>query len=84
MATYFISYDLHHEDEHDYKALYKALETHNAIRVLESVWCLKAANTDASEIRDIIRRHLHKRDSILVVKAAGWISNHLLDSPKNI
>lgn len=84
MATYFLSYDLHHEDEHDYQALYKVLEALDAIRVLESVWCLKAESNSATELLQSIKQCVHEKDSLLIIEDRDWAGRHFINSPDGI
>ncbi|EHV5558141.1 CRISPR-associated endonuclease Cas2 [Vibrio parahaemolyticus] len=82
MTTFFISYDL--VANRDYKRLYTELEGFGAVRVLESVWCLKHSNTTASDLRDHLRGFIDRDDRLLVIQSADWASLRLLKSPNDI
>ncbi|MCQ9091066.1 hypothetical protein [Vibrio alginolyticus] len=82
MSKYFISYDL--IKDKDYERLYRELNRYGAIRVLESVWCLKHSSTSTSDLRDYFSDFIDSDDRLLVIESAGWASRNLLNSPNDL
>ncbi|EHK6028312.1 TPA: hypothetical protein ACVU43_004582 [Vibrio parahaemolyticus] len=82
MSKYFISYDL--IKDKDYERLYRELNRYGAIRVLESVWCLKHSSTSTSDLRDHFSDFIDSDDRLLVIESAGWASRNLLNSPNDL
>ncbi|HII4313820.1 hypothetical protein QYZ44_17090 [Vibrio parahaemolyticus] len=82
MAQYFLSYDL--VDNRDYSRINKALESFNAIRVLESVWCFNRFDTDAEKLRNYFGRYIDSDDRLLVIESNDWAGRRLLKSPNDL
>lgn len=82
MSTYFISYDL--IANKDYNRLYGELEKFGAIRILESVWCLKKNNTNDIDLRNHFRNFIDDDDRLLIIESSGWASCKLLRSPNDL
>jgi len=73
MAIYVAAYDLHMPDR-DYEPLYKYLRTFSYAHCIDSVWLLETTWT-AAQIRDGMLKHMHEKDTILVIRAqfeAAW------------
>jgi hypothetical protein len=74
MAIYVATYDLHQPDQ-DYEPLYTFLRSFKRYaHCIDSVWLLDTSMTP-DRIRDGMRKHMHERDTILVIRAqeeAAW------------
>ena len=70
MALYFLTYDL--RGQRDYQTLYDELEKLNAVRILESTWCFKRINTDASRLRDHFKPFIDSDDGLIVSQVESW------------
>jgi len=88
MAIYMIGYDKAGPN-YDYQPLIDAIENLGGfIHPLESTWLVKS-DLKASEILDIVKKHCHSKDKLLVLEAgsdtaaildkasAEWIYLHL-------
>jgi len=83
LALYFVDYDLHGSNK-DYQDLYDDLESMGGKRVLESLWALRRANTTCTALRDRLKAHLHKDDSLMVSEVANWSGRNLQTSPNDV
>ena len=73
MAVFLASYDLHKPDR-NYQPLYDYLETFNYAHCIGSVWLLDT-NLTSAEIRDGMQKHMHEKDTTLVIRLqyeAAW------------
>lgn len=71
MAAYAVSYDLHKKGEFSYENLIKTIkEFPNWCHHLESDWVV-VSNQTAAEVRDALRKHMHKDDHIIVFRLSG-------------
>lgn len=82
MALYFLSYDL--RNRRDYQSLYNELEKFNAIRILESMWCFKRINTNASGLRDHFKSFVDSDDGFMVSEVEDWAGRNLDGSPNDL
>jgi len=82
MAKYFLSYDL--VANRDYSRIHNALESFNAIRVLESVWCFTRINTNAEGLRNHFAQFIDSDDRLLVIESNDWASRRLLKNPNDL
>jgi len=83
MATkYYVSYDLNRDK--DYQKITAELERYNAIRVLESLWCLPKENTSAKELRDHFKKYIDKDDQLIVIKSAGSAWTSVINNPTDL
>ena len=81
---YLISYDLMTPGR-NYQALYDALASIGAVRVLDSHWVTRRSNTTSAQLRDWIWRHMDRNDRLLVtaVDSSDWAGyNGLVDIGK--
>lgn len=79
MALYFVSYDL--RKARNYQALYGALASLGATRVLESVWCFTHPNTNCAAVRDHLAPLIDADDGLLVTDARAWAGRKLDGDP---
>lgn len=82
MALYFFTYDL--RGRRDYPELYAELERFNAVRVLESNWCLKRINTSAEGLRNHFSQFMDNDDGLLVDESTSWATRHTDGAPKDL
>ena len=82
MTLYFITYDL--RNDRDYQKLYDELKLYNAINVLESTWCFKKANTNASDLRDHFKKFIDPDDGILINESSNWATYNTNNTPKDL
>jgi len=66
MANFVICYDVR-VTNHDYKALYSALDAWGAKHLQNSVWLL-SINGSARTIRDTLKNAMHQNDTLAVVQ----------------
>jgi CRISPR/Cas system-associated endoribonuclease Cas2 len=78
MTLYVITYDVR-STNHDYDALYKQLKDWDAAHLQNSVW-LADMNGTASAVRDVLKAHMHKDDTVCVVQLKdgtnSWATSH--------
>lgn len=72
MALYFVNYYL--RKSRDYQRLYDALNALGAVRILESLWAFKHADTSCVLIRDYLSKHIDTDDGLVVSQVADWAS----------
>lgn len=65
MALYIVSYDL--RKKRDYPAIWKALETAGAVKLLESLWLLDVP-LSATAVRDKFGAEMDADDGIAIVQ----------------
>ena len=82
MMLYFLNYDL--RKERDYQILYDELKRFNAVRILESCWCFKRANTNAENMRTYFRQFIDSDDGLIVSQVSDWASINTYGHPKNL
>ena len=73
MALFVISYDVRTLPGHNYQPLYDQLAAWKAAHLQNSVW-LAELNGTASQVRDVLKDHLHSGDTVgvLQLKGSGW------------
>lgn len=69
MANYIICYDVRAKN-HDYRKLYSLLHDWRAAHLQNSVW-LAQLRGPAEQIRDILRTHMHRDDTVAVIRLPG-------------
>lgn len=79
MALFFLDYDL--RKQRNYQPLYDALKQLNAVRVLESTWCLKLVDVNASALRDHFRQYVDHDDGLCVTQVADWATWRAIATP---
>jgi len=79
MGLFFINYDL--RKERNYKKLYDELQRFNAVRILDSCWCFKLANTNAKSLRNYFRRLIDSNDGLIVSRVGDWASMNIDGNP---
>ncbi|EAS40398.1 hypothetical protein C9J48_27370 [Photobacterium profundum] len=82
MALYFLTYDLRKSKNYD--ALYKELDSFNAVRVLESTWCFNRFNTSPEGLRDYFEKVLDKDDGIMVSEVTKWAYSNTDGNPNQL
>jgi hypothetical protein len=82
MALYFLTYDL--RKSRNYQKLYDELDDFGAVRILESTWCFKRINTDASGLRDHFKGYIDSDDGLAVSEVSGWATSNTQGTPKNL
>ena len=82
MALYFLSYDL--RKKRDYQRLYDELKKFNAVKILESTWCLNHSNTSATEITKHFMQFIDDDDGLVVSEVKDWASIGTLKTPKDL
>lgn len=82
MALYFLDYDL--REEKDYKKLYDELESFNAVKVLDSLWCFKRLNTNPKGLRDYFKDFLDKDDGLSVSEVSDWATLRAEKTPNDL
>jgi hypothetical protein len=82
---YVISYDLNRPGA-DYEALYDALSSVGAQRMLPSQWIVRWNNTRAESIRSFFQRHIAPNDRLVVssLDSADWSGYNLMLDPNSI
>ena len=83
MALYFVSYDLRGQHR-NYPELDEELETFNAVKVLESTYCLKRCDTTARALRDHFKQFLDGDDGLCVTKIGKWATHKTDGTPKDL
>jgi len=81
MDTYFIDYDLHKKGEHDYQKLFLALGLFGAVRMLESLWCIKRSGTSCLLLHDHFRQFIHPDDALSVSRVDDWAMSGTTATP---
>lgn len=83
MKLYFLTYDL--RNRRDYQVLYDELKRLNAVRILESTWCLKLSQTTTSEsVRNHFKNYIDHDDAIIVSQVTDWASYNTDGHPKQL
>jgi hypothetical protein len=82
MAVYFLSLDLN--TGRDYRELYEELDNLNAVRILESDWCLERYNTTPSELRDYFKSFLDNDEGLFVIEANNWATSNTFSTPNDL
>jgi hypothetical protein len=83
MALYFLEYDLR-KPHRDYQRLYDELAEFEAVQILESLWCFRRYNTDATGLRDYFMRLIDKDDGIIVSEVTEWATYNTHGTPKDL
>lgn len=83
MALYLLTYDLRKEGR-DYKTLHDELKKFNAVRILESVWCLNRINTNAKSLRDYFMKFIDENDGLFVSGITDWASYNVEGTPNDL
>lgn len=78
---YYVSYDL--IKRKDYQTLWDELKRLGAVRVLESVWAFKRAET-AEKLRDHLAQFIDADDRLLVIEGPMWASRNLMSDPNKL
>lgn len=84
MDLYFLDYDLKKKQERDYQKLYDALATYNAVSILESLWCLRCANTDAETLLRHFKQFIDDDDALCVSKVDHWAVLNTIGYPDQL
>ena len=82
MALYFASYDL--RGQRDYSKLYQALQSLNAVQVLESTYCFKHEDTTATRIREFFQKVIDNDDGVCVTQVDDWATYNTDATPNDI
>lgn len=82
MALYFLEYDL--RKQRNYKPLYDALATFDAVRILESLWCFKRDNTSTTALRDYFKTLIDSDDGVIVSQVSDWAAFNVRGSPNQL
>jgi len=82
MALYTLSYDL--RNQRNYQALYDELVEFDAVRILESHWCFKRANTSVSSLRDHFGKLIDSDDGLFVAEVSNWASRKTDGNPNDL
>lgn len=82
MALFFLSYDL--RNERNYQTLYDELEKFNAVRMLESNWCFKRINTNASGLIDHFKQFIDEDDGLMISQVEDWASRSTDGNPNQL
>lgn len=82
MALYFLEYDL--RKQRNYKSLYDALATFDAVRILESLWCFKRDNTSTTDLRDYFKTLIDSDDGMIVSQVSDWAAFNVSGSPNQL
>ena len=82
MALYFLTYDL--RKQKNYQTLYDKLKEFNSVRILESTWCFKRANTTAKGLRDYFQKIIDSDDGIVVSEVSEWATGKTDGSPNDL
>lgn len=82
MALFFLSYDL--RNNRNYQTLYDELNSFNAIRILESLWCFNRINTNAGNLRDHFKRYIDSDDGLSVSEISDWATFNALKTPNDL
>lgn len=82
MALYFIEYDL--RKQRNYKELYDELARLGAVRILESLWCFKRANTSTINLRDHFKRFIDNDDGVIISEVSDWASYGTQATPNKL
>ena len=80
---YIISYDLNAPGQDD-NALYDALQSLGANRILKSQWTVNRDNTSCQQLFDYLSLFVDKNDTLLVTApSAWWASNRIVPVIRN-
>jgi hypothetical protein len=82
MTLYFLDYDL--RKQRDYQKLYDELSRIGAVRILQSLWCFKATNTNPAAIRDHFKQFIDSDDAICVSEVVNWATWNTLGNPNQL
>ena len=82
MSLYFLSYDL--RKSRNYQKLYDELNRFNAVRILDSTWCFKRFNTNASGLRDYFSQFVDSDDGLIVSEIETWASYGVNGNPNQL
>lgn len=88
MALYLVSYDIEEVDDAESRSenIRKDLKDIGGIWILYSQWILRKNKTNSVTIRDHLKRHLHRKDHLLVneldLTRAAWFNMSKLDRIK--
>ncbi|RLC50242.1 MAG: hypothetical protein DRI23_05655 [Candidatus Cloacimonadota bacterium] len=82
MALYFLNYDL--RNSRDYQKLYDELEKFDAVRILESLWCFKRANTSSSKLRGYFKQFIDSDDGLCISEVTDWSTFNALKTPNDL
>lgn len=82
MTLYFLDYDL--RKKRDYQTLYDELTKFNAVRILESSWCFKRANTSCKGLRDYFKQFIDADDGLCVAEVTDWATYKTLGTPNDL
>ena len=81
-SLYFLEYDL--RKSRDYQRLYDALKNVGAVRMLESSWCFRYANTNCVQLRDFFKQFVDGDDAIVVSQVTDWATWNALGNPNSL
>lgn len=82
MALFFLEYDL--RKNRDYEKIYKELESFNAVRILESLWCFKRINTNCSGLRDHFSKFIDTDDGLVISEVTDWATKNTTSTPSKL
>lgn len=82
MIKYFLIFNLSLEG--DYKNFYKQLERLRAVKVLDSIYCIKYRDFKTNELLQFFQKFLGKNDGLLVVKSSLWVGKNLIETPNGL
>lgn len=79
MELFFVDYDL--RKQRDYEALYAELGRLKAVRVLDSLWCLKRQGTSCQALRDHFTKFIDRDDAVCVSRVTDWATLNVIAPP---
>lgn len=82
VSLFFVDYDL--RKLRNYDRLYAELERLGAVRVLESLWCLRSASITAASLRDRLKSFVDGDDALCVSKVTDWATFNAKGTPNNL
>jgi CRISPR associated protein Cas2 len=82
MALYFISYDL--RKQQDYQPLYNELKKLQAVKIMESTFCLNMHNTSCTMLMDHFKEFIDFEDGLMVHAVANWASRFMKRTPNDL
>lgn len=79
---YFVDYDL--RNRRDYTQLGEALNSLNALKVLESAYCFHHDNTNCTQLVDYFRQFIDGDDGVCVTQVSDWAAYGTHASPNDL
>ncbi len=82
MALYFLSYDL--ITKADYPKLYDELQKFKALKIFESLWTFKYAESNSENLKNHFGEFIESKDGVLVTEVTAWAGRNTLNDPNKL